>query len=470
MKKLTKAIIEQDKQYVWHPFTPSEVWMDPAFEPVVIERGEGSLLFDTEGREYLDGNSSIWTNIHGHNHPTLNKALTQQLGKIAHASFLGLTNTAAPKLAKKLCQMTTDIHGAPVFSRAFFSDDGSTAMETALKALWQYLQQNGQVERKRIISLASGYHGDTIGAMSLGHSKGFHSSYQDLLFESEEIMSPGCYRCPYNTAEPEQADARSYRKCNWECIRDFENTLAKSPETTAGYVLEPRVQGPAGFVMHPEGFLEKTSKTVQQIGGRVILDEVMVGMGRTGKPFAFQHENIQPDLIALAKGLSGGYLPVAATLVKEDLFQGFQGELDKVFYHGHSYTGNPLGCATALESCNLLTESCSTNKRKQLQDYLHEYSQIFWECPNVGDVRQEGLILAIELVKDTATREPFPSELRLGAQICQRAQEKGLLTRPVINVLLIMPPYSTSPQQLQQMVDTLYKATVETLRELKLQN
>jgi adenosylmethionine-8-amino-7-oxononanoate aminotransferase len=294
--------------------------------------------------------------------------------------------------------------------------------------------------------------------MSMGHSELFHQHYQPLLFPSTEVMPPGCYRCPHNQARPEQADARSYRKCNWECVDAVEKAFTTS-DNVAALVLEPKVQGAAGFLMHPAGYLKKAASIARNYGAKLILDEVMTGFGRTGSDFAFQSEDIQPDIIALAKGITGGTLPLAATLCREDIFEGFAGDLSKTFYHGHSYTGNPLGCAAAIASLDELQSDACVAARQQIEQGLQAIGQKFWSHANVGDVRQQGCILAIELVADTNTREAFPYQQRLGATICQQAAQNGLLTRPVGDVLLLMPPYSSTGEQIEEMGDTLFKAT-----------
>lgn len=455
-------ILRLDKQHVWHPFAPNSVWLDPAFQPVVIERGEGSWLIASDGTRYLDGNASIWTNLHGHNHPTLNNALIRQLGRIAHSSFLGLTNDQAPPLAARLARLSHHPLLGSSLDRIFFSDDGSTAMETAVKIVTQFFQQNGQPERRRFVSLGSAYHGDTLGAMSVGHSGGFHRNYRHLLFDSTEVMSPACYRCPHNRAAPEKTDARTTRQCHWECVGEAEKKLTTGP-APAAWVLEPVVQGAAGMVMHPHGYLEKTGRIARQAGARIILDEVMTGCARTGPFFAHHREAIQPDAVALAKGLSGGYLPFAATLVAEDLFAGFNGGIDRTFFHGHSYTGNQLGAAAATASLDLLDAPGAAEKRAGLAALLSDLSRRFWQHPHVGDVRCEGLILGIELVADFATRRPFAPDLRTGWHVCERARHYHLLTRPVGDVLVLMPPYSTTPAELEQMIDALFRALYDVL-------
>ena len=455
--------IRLDRKHIWHPFTPNSVWMDESFHPISIVAGEGTWLIDAEGKRYLDGNSSIWTNLHGHRHPRLDEAVRSQLGKIAHSSFLGLTHEPAARLAKELIAYAQSGRKSDL-NRIFFSDDGSTAMEAGLKMIVQAFAQTGQPQRTQFISPAGAYHGDTIGAMSLGPSDHFHRHYQPLLFSSRRVMPPFCYRCQFNRAQPEKADARSYRQCNFECATLAEEEIAKTGETLAAWVLEPRVQGAAGMVMHPEGYARRTCAAARQAGAKVLLDEVLTAFGRTGPAMSFHSEGIAPDVIALAKGLSGGYLPLAATVVSEEIFRAFDGPLENTFFHGHSYTANALGCAVARASLALLQDAAEQKRRAALSQNLRRLSQDFWKHPNVGDVRQEGAILAVEIVADRATRRPFPAAEQRGARVCQTARGFGLLTRPIGDVLILMPPYSTTPGELEQMVNALTKALAKEIK------
>jgi len=436
--------------------------MDESFHPISIVAGEGTWLIDADGKRYLDGNSSIWTNLHGHRHPRLDEAVRSQLGKIAHSSFLGLTHEPAARLAKELIAYAQS--GAKSdLNRVFFSDDGSTAMEAGLKMIVQSFAQTGQPQRTQFISPQGAYHGDTVGAMSLGPSNHFHRHYQPLLFPAHRVMTPFCYRCRFNRAKPEKADARSYRQCNFECATQAEEEIAKTGKNLAAWVLEPRVQGAAGMVMHPEGYAQRTCTAARKVGAKVFLDEVLTAFGRTGPAMSFHAEGVAPDVIALAKGLSGGYLPLAATLVSEEIFRAFDGPLENTFFHGHSYTANALGCAVARASLALLQDLAEQKRRATLAQNLRELSMDFWKHPHVGDVRQEGTILAVEIVADRLTRRPFPATERRGALICQTAREFGLLTRPIGDVLILMPPYSTTPGELEQMVSALRRALAKEI-------
>jgi adenosylmethionine-8-amino-7-oxononanoate aminotransferase len=446
---------ELDQRHLWHPFTPHAAWLDPAVPPLVIAGGEGASLIDTAGNRYLDGNSSIWTNLHGHGRREINDAITAQLGKIAHSSFLGLSNEPAPVLGEKLCRLSG-------LGRCFFSDDGSTAMEAALKIVYQYFQQNGQPQRTNFLSLSSAYHGDTVGAMSLGHSPVFHRTYAGLVFQTHEIPAPFVYRSPEFV--PSRGTGSHHSRLSPEAfLRDLEGKIAELGPTLAALVVEPRVQGAAGFIMHPDGWLGRAAALAQKAGAKVILDEVMTGFGRTGPMFAFQKEDVRPDVIAVAKGLTGGYLPLAATLLTEELFEGFGGDRSRTFYHGHSYTGNQLGCAAALASLGLLGNVHDEAHRNRIGGTLERLSHKFWEHPNVGDVRREGTILAVELVADFATKRPLDPALRTGARVCDAARAHGLLTRPVADVLLLMPPYCATETELARMTDALLGAVADVL-------
>jgi len=454
--------IRLDRKHLWHPFTPNSVWMDESFHPISIVAGEGTWLVDAEGKRYLDGNSSIWTNLHGHRHPRLDDAIRSQLGKIAHSSFLGLTHEPAARLAEELIAYARSGKKSDL-NRVFFSDDGSTAMEAGLKMIVQSFAQTGQPQRTQFISPQGAYHGDTVGAMSLGPSDHFHRHHLPLLFPSRRVMTPFCYRCHFNSAKPEKADARSYRQCNFECATQAEEEITKTGKNLAAWVLEPRVQGAAGMVMHPQGYAQRTCMAARKVGAKVLLDEVLTAFSRTGPAMSFHAEGVAPDVVAVAKGLSGGYLPLAATLVTEEIFRAFDGPPENAFFHGHSYTANALGCAVARASLGLLQDPAEQTRRVTLTQNLRELSRDFWKHPNVGDVRQEGALLAVEIVANRATRRPFPAAERRGAHICQTAREFGLLTRPIGDVLILMPPYSTTANELQQMVEALRKALAKEL-------
>jgi adenosylmethionine---8-amino-7-oxononanoate aminotransferase len=460
-------LAQLDRKFVWHPFTQMRDWLKR--EPIIIASGKGALLREVKGRKYLDANSSIWTNLHGHAHPKINAAISRQLKKIAHSSALGFANEPASLLAEQLVNAANSKSKTqnPKLAKVFFSDDGSTAMEVALKLAYEFTRRTrGKKSQPKFLSLAGAYHGDTVGAVSLGHIDLFHKSFSKLLFKTDKVMSPYCYRCPFNRAKPERDDARNYRKCNWECVGLVENKFAaqkRKRNSCAAFVFEPLIQGAAGMIPQPDSWLRQVTDIARGHGALLIADEVMTGFGRTGKTFACQHENVQPDLLCLAKGLTGGYLPMAATLTTQKVFDAFLGEYEefKTFFHGHSYTGNQLGAAASLASLEILESKKSIQSRTNLGKNLREELQSLWQLPNVGDVRQVGLVAGIELVKNWRTREPFDLRERAGIRVCEAMAKRGVLTRPVGNVIVLMPPYCTKRAQLQKMISALHEAIEE---------
>ena len=471
------SLAKLDQKFVWHPFTQMRDWLRR--EPVVIVEGRGAVLRDAKGRNYLDANSSIWTNLHGHQHPKINAAIQRQLKKIAHSSALGLANEPASLLAAELVRLANaiyDLKGNAArksqianrkLAKIFFGDDGSTALEVALKLAYEFTRRTrGPKTKPRFLSLDGAYHGDTIGAVSLGHIDLFHQAYGRMLFHTDKVMAPYCYRCPFNRAKPERDDARNYRKCRWECVSLVERKFAvqkKKGNPYAAFVFEPLMQGAAGMIPQPAGWLGKVAEIARSHGALLIADEVMTGFGRTGNGtsgatlFASHHEGVQPDFLCVAKGLTGGYLPMAATLTTQKVFDAFLGEYEefKTFFHGHSFTGNQLGAAASLASLDILRSPASERARAELQKNLHHELQSLWRLPNVGDIRQVGLIAGIELVKNWRTREPFALHERAGIRVCEAMARRGVLTRPVGNVIVLMPPYCTTRLQLQKMISTL---------------
>jgi len=489
-------LAQLDHAHVWHPFTQMRDWLRR--EPIVIVGGQGAVLHDVKGREFLDANSSIWTNLHGHRHPKINAAIARQLKKIAHSSALGFANEPASLLADKLIRSaecgvrSADLNRHqsqksipqsairnPQLKKVFFSDDGSTALEVALKLAYEFTRRTrGKKLPPKFLSLGGAYHGDTIGVVSLGHVDLFHKAYGEMLFKTDQVMSPYCYRCPFNRAKPERADAREYRKCHWECVGLVEqkfSTRKKKGNPFAAFVFEPLMQGAAGMIPQPGGWLRQVTDIARGHGALLIADEVMTGFGRTGAAkaesgnrkaetlFASHHENVQPDFLCVAKGLTGGYLPMAATLTTQKVFDAFLGEYEefKTFFHGHSFTGNQLGAAAALASLEILQSEKSVRQRTQLQKNLHGELQTLWSLPQVGDIRQVGLVAGVELVKNWRTREPFALRERAGIRVCEAMAQRGVLTRPVGNIIVLLPPYCTTPAQLRKMVSALRDAVKE---------
>jgi adenosylmethionine-8-amino-7-oxononanoate transaminase len=455
-------------------------------EPIVIVKGEGAVLSDARGRSYLDANSSIWTNLHGHNHPRINAAIGNQLKKIAHSSALGLANEPAALLAATLVESANVRSPAaargksqPGLSKVFFSDDGSTAMEVALKLAYEFSRRTGRAKKPKFLSLAGAYHGDTVGAVALGHIDLFHSAYSGLLFKTDKAISPYCYRCPFNRATPARADARDYRKCKGECLDKLENQFVKQKKQGnpyAAFVFEPLIQGAAGMIPQPSGWLKAATEIACGHGALLLADEVLTGFGRTGAGeahqkdgknpiFACQHEEVRPDFLALAKGMTGGYLPMAATLTTNAVFDSFLGKYEefKTFFHGHSYTGNQLGAAASLASLELLSAPASVRSRQKLERSLHSELQALWTLRHVGDIRRVGMIAAVELVKDWRTRQPYALREQAGIRVCNAMARRGVLTRPIGNVVVLMPPYCTTPEQLHTIILALHDAISNVL-------
>jgi adenosylmethionine-8-amino-7-oxononanoate transaminase len=460
-------IAQLDQQCIWHPFTQMREWLER--EPIVIVEGQGAVLRDVHGREYLDGNSSIWTNLHGHRHPKINAAIGKQLARISHSSALGLANEPASLLGARLVKAANAQASSPYLGKVFYSDDGSTAMEVALKLSYEFARRSGRSGRPRFLSLQGAYHGDTVGAVSLGHIDLFHKAYSGLLFKSDKVPAPYCYRCRFNRADPERADARAYRKCDWECVAQVERKFACRRDSGSPYaamVVEPLVQGAAGIVPQPSGWLGRVAAIVRSDEAQLIADEVLTGFGRAGSSlFACHSEGVQPDFMALAKGMTGGYLPMAATLTTQPVFDAFLGEYSefKTFFHGHSFTGNQLGAAAALASMDLLESSRSIRSRQQLEAAIREELALLWSSPMVGDIRQIGLVVGVELVRNWRSREPFDLRQRAGIRVCEAMARRGVLTRPIGNVVALIPPYCTTPAQARQMVQTLATSIDETL-------
>jgi adenosylmethionine-8-amino-7-oxononanoate aminotransferase len=411
-------------------------------DPLIIERGEGSYLFDTEGRRYVDGNSSLWVNIHGHNRPEISMAIQKQLERLEHATMLGLSHPQAILLAERLIKV------APrCLSRVFYSDTGAAAVEIALKMAFQYWQNLGETQRTTFLCLKNGYHGDTLGAISVGGIDAFHKIFAPLLFKGVQIQAPYCFRCPWQK-KPET--------CNLECLKALENAFEEHHFRACGIIVEPKVQAAGGMIVHPDGYLKKVRDLSDRYGLLMIVDEVATGFGRTGKMFACEHEGVSPDILTLAKGITGGYLPLAATLTREKVFEAFLGT---TFYHGHTYTGNPLACTAAIASLELFQKDATLADLPMKSEVLKGALSPFKQLPYVGEVRQLGLMVGIELVKDKETKEPYPLELGVGHRVTLQARKLGAIVRPLGDVLVLMPPLATPKDILHELAVILFEAT-----------
>ena len=444
--KRNKKLEKLDKKHLWHPFTQMREWEKET--PLIIERGEGNYLIDTNGRKYFDGTSSLWVNVHGHRKKEINDAIKKQIDKISHSTLLGLGNVPSIELAKKLVKITPK-----GLTKVFYSDNGSTAVEIALKMAFQYWQQlrtpNSEL-RTKFVAFTGAYHGDTFGSMSVGEIDVFVEKYKPLLFPTYKADYPYCYRCPIGKAYP---------SCTIACIKKFEDILKKHHKEIAGCIIEPIVQGAAGMIVAPHGFLKKVRGLCTRYNILLIADDVATGFGRTGKLFACEHENVMPDFLCLAKGITGGYLPLAATLTTEKIYKAFLGKYKelKTFFHGHTYTGNPLGCAAALANLNIFKKEKTIQKIQPKIKLLSELLADFKYLPHVGDVRQKGLIAGIELVKNKKTKEPYQLEQRVGHKVCTEARKYGLIIRPLGNVIVIMPPLSIITAEIKKMTDIIYR-------------
>jgi len=430
-----------DQQYLWHPFTQMKEWEKES--PLIIQSGKGPFLIDVHGRRYLDGVSSLWVNLHGHRRKEIDRALISQIRKIAHTTLLGLSNIPAIELARKLLEI------APKgLARVFYSDNGSTAVEVALKMAFQYWQLKSRPRKRKFVSFINAYHGDTLGSVSVGGIDLFHRRFEPLLFETVRVPYPYCYRCHLSL---------SYPSCGVACLQEVETLIKTRHEELAAVIIEPRVQAAAGMVVSPPGYLQQIRKLCNEYQVLMIADEVATGFGRTGKMFACDHEEVVPDLMALAKGITGGYLPLAATLTTQSIYEAFLGNYSefKTFFHGHSYTGNPLACAAALANLGIFEKEKTLSKIQSKIRRLSLALRSLDQLDHVGDIRQCGMMVGIELVKDKMSREPYPLTEKKGTLVAMEARNRGMLIRPLGNVVVLMPPLSTPHSVLARMVQIL---------------
>ncbi len=414
-----------------------------ADEPLVITDADGMYLIDSDGNRYLDGVSSLWCNVHGHRVREIDDAIRRQLDRVAHSTMLGLSNEPAILLADRLMKLVPGN-----LTKIFYSDSGATATEIAFKLATQYWHNIGRPEKNEFVGFAEAYHGDTVGAMSVGRMETFHRAYFPMLFKVHFAPSPYVYRSA--TPDDPQAVRRS-------CIAALEKLLRDNGSRIAAVCIEPIVQGAGGMIIQPDGFLRDVRRLCGEYGVLMIADEVAVGFGRTGKMFACEHEDVQPDLLCAAKGITGGYLPLAATFATQEIFDAFLGEPweGKTFFHGHTYTGNPLACAAAIASLDLFEKrdlvSAVAKKSEKLAGFLEELRDL----PHVGDIRQKGFMVGIEIVADKETRRPFDARRRIGAEICAKIRRRGIILRPLADVIVLMPPPAMGLDDLRTIVDAV---------------
>jgi adenosylmethionine-8-amino-7-oxononanoate aminotransferase len=435
-----------DRDHVWHPFTPMQEYVTE--RPLIISHARGCFLVDLDGREYLDGVSSLWCNVHGHRVPEIDAAVRGQLDAVAHCTLLGQSNVPAVKLARRLVELAP-----PGLTRVFYSDDGATAVEVALKMAFQYWRQrpDPRPRKTKFLALQGAYHGDTLGDVSVGDLARFHHLFAPLLFPALRAPNPHCYRCPLGL---ERA------RCRIDCADALAALVREHADELAAVVVEPLVQGAAGMITAPEGYLRRVREVTREHDVPLIADEVAVGFGRTGSLFACSQEGVAPDFLCLAKGLTGGYLPLAATLTTDEVYNAFLGppEAGRTFYHGHTYTGNPLGAAAALASLDLLEAPSGLPALAAKVERLRAHLDRLRDLPAVGDLRQRGLMAGVELVADRATKRRFPPGRRVGNRVCRLARERGVLLRPLGDVVVVMPPLAVDLPLLDRLGDVLYNS------------
>ncbi|MDI1471960.1 adenosylmethionine--8-amino-7-oxononanoate transaminase [Thermodesulfovibrio sp. 1176] len=448
-----KTLIEWDKNYIWHPFTQMKYWLQE--EPTIIIEGKDCFIKDIDGKWYLDGVSSLWVNIHGHRRTEIDEAVKVQLDKIAHSTLLGLSNEPSIVLAKKLAELLENAlpWGEPL-KKIFYSDNGSTAVEIALKIAYQYWVNLGVKGKDTFVSLKEGYHGDTIGAVSVGGVELFHQVYKPLLNKSIQAPAPYCYRCELGL---------SYPDCGLGCLKEMEKILKENQNNIIAVIVEPLVQCAGGIIVWPQGYLKGLRELCNKYEILLIADEVATGFGRTGKMFACEHEEVTPDIICLSKGITNGYMPLAVTAVKEKIFDAFLGEIEeiKTFYHGHSYTGNPLACAAAIANLEIFEKDKTLESLPPKIELLREELSEIGKLEHVGDVRQKGMIAGVELVKDKTTKEPFPWKEQTGWKVVKAARKHGVWLRPLGDIIVIIPPLIISEENLKGLLKVIKDCIIE---------
>lgn len=436
------ALEEADKRYLWHPFTQQQAW--EAEPQLIIERAEGCWLIDVDGTRYLDGVSSLWVNVHGHCRPEINRAIAAQLERMAHSTFLGLSHPPGIELARRLVELAP---GA--LSRVFYSDTGAAAVEIALKMAFQYWRQcaDPQPQKTKFFCLRNAYHGDTVGAMSVGGIELFHQVYHPLFFPTVKAGAP-------DELAP---------------IEAIELAIATHADELAAVVIEPLVQGAAGMLVYPEGYTRAVQDIARRHGLLVIVDEVATGFGRTGTMFACEREGVEPDLMAVAKGLSGGYLPLAATLATEAIYRAFLGtaEEQRTFYHGHTYTGNPVACAAALANLDLFDQDQTLVLLQDKIALLGAWLGKMRAHPLVGDARQCGFMAGVELMRDPAAKTPFAAAEKVGVRVIKAARRRGAIIRPLGDVIVLMPPLAISADELGRLLAAVEDSIDEVAGELR---
>lgn len=434
-----KDWLRKDLRHNWHPYTQmSTLVVEP---PLLIDRAEGLFLFDAEGNRYYDAISSWWCVVHGHGHPRIREAVTRQMERLDHVLFAGITHAPAVRLASRLAAIAPE-----GLSRVFFSDNGSTAVEVALKMSLQCWRNLGREERTGFVCLDRGYHGDTTGCMSVSGVEAFLRAFRPILFPSRRVPAPYCYRCP---------EGKAYPECGVSCVDALGAALREGGETVAAVILEPLLLAAGGMIVYPPEYLARAAALARAHGVHLILDEVATGFGRTGTMFACQQAGVSPDFLCLSKGLTGGTMPLAATITTAEVYNSFLGDPDggKTFYHGHTYTANPVGCAAALASLDLLEEEEVVDRVARLAPRLAERARALAELPLVGDVRGIGMVAALELVRDKGTKEALPGTAPVFHEIRREGLRRGLFLRPLGNVVYLFLPEAVTREDLDDILD-----------------
>lgn len=444
--------IQRDLKHIWHPYT--QMKDTRKYPPILIDKAEGVKLYDAGGNFYYDVISSWWCNVHGHNHPAIKRAITEQLNSLDHTLLSGFTNRTVIELSEKLIEITPD-----ELTKIFYSDNGATSVEIALKMSFQYWQNKEEENRTKFVSLDLAYHGDTVGAMSVGGDTLFNRTFSPLLFDTFKTATPYCYRCPIGKTR----DA-----CSLECADNLEQILQAHPKEISAVILEPLFMGAGGMIVYPVEYLKKACRLCRKYDVHLILDEVATGFGKTGKMFALEHAGICPDFLCLSKGLTSGVLPMGATLMTEKIFDAFYDDYPKfkTFYHGHTYTGNPISAAVALESLKLFKQENTLENVNELAPVLHEKMEEFEKFPIVGNVRYIGLIGICEVVANKKTKKPFAVDKRIPQQIYQAGLKRNLILRPLGNNIYIMPPLCITPHQLEDILDRTGEVLEQFSREV----
>ena len=449
-----RRLEELDRKYIWHPFTQMKDWLDE--KPIIISEGKDCFIKDIYGRWYLDGVSSLWVNIHGHRKKEIDDTIKNQLDKIAHSTLLGLSNAPAIRLAEKLVRI---INSSLVFrpsslNKVFYSDNGSTAVEVALKMAFQYWRHKGVDGKNKFVSLNRAYHGDTIGAVSVGGIDIFHKAFGPLLFKTYKSPSPYCYRCELG---------KKYPGCKFACLDKMEKIFKAHSKKIAALIIEPLIQAAGGMITSPPGYLKGVRELCTKYNILMIADEVATGFGRTGKMFACEHEDVVPDIMCLSKGITGGYMPLAVTIATDEIYNVFLGEFKdlKTFFHGHSYTGNPLACAAAIACLDLFEKEEVLKSLKKKIEILETWLKEVLNLKHVGDVRNIGLMAGVELVRNKKTKKPYDWAEKMGWHVTYRARDNGVFIRPLGNVIVIMPPLSISEQNLKQLLKVIKDSIVK---------